>query len=133
MLGSTRQLRVYVYGKPASMRMGFDGLYATVLEGLGRSPLSGDFFLFISRDLKRAKALYWDGTGLCMFYKRLEQGSFAPLWRLSDDRRCLTVSELQLFFEGSRQVGRLELSPREYHPPFTPVPQPSSHQESLVE
>jgi transposase len=94
------------------MRKGFDGLCALVSQGLHHSPLSGDVFLFVSRDRVRAKAIHWDGTGLCVYAKRLERGRFAPLWRESgEDPITLTISELDLFLEGSALVGRVALAP----------------------
>jgi transposase len=61
---------------------------------------------------KRAKVLLWDGTGLCIYAKRLERGRFACLWREAEARVVrLTMSELQLFLEGSVLVGRVALSP----------------------
>ena len=113
MIGSSRQVRVFAYAAPADMRKGFEGLSALVREGLGRDPLSGDLFLFVNRTRKRAKVLLWDGTGLCVYAKRLEKpGRFACLWRdRSFDDLELTVTELQLFLEGSALVGRVELSP----------------------
>ncbi len=112
MIGSTRQLRVFAYAAPTDMRKGFDGLSALVRDQLGRDPLSGDLFLFVSRNRQRAKVLVWDGTGLCVYAKRLERGRFAPLWdREQGEVVSLTVSELQLFLEGSRWVGRMPLSP----------------------
>jgi transposase len=61
---------------------------------------------------KRAKVLLWDGTGLCIYAKRLERGRFACLWHDADARVVrLTISELQLFLEGSALVGRVVLSP----------------------
>jgi transposase len=61
----------------------------------------------------RAKVLLWDGTGLCIYAKRLEQGRFACLWReaTAGAPLRLTMSELQLFLEGSALVGRVPLSP----------------------
>lgn len=111
MIGSTRRLRVYAYGAPADLRKGFDGLCGLVLRELGRDPLSGDLFLFVNRRRTLAKVLQWDGTGLCIYSKRLEQGRFACLWRSAGHRVCLTVSELALFLEGSVLVGTMELSP----------------------
>lgn len=111
MIGSTRNLRVYAYAEPVDMRNGFDGLYGLVQRGLGRDPLSGDLFLFVGRNRKRAKVLLWDGTGLCVYAKRLERGCFANLWRSANEAVCLTTSELQLFLEGSTLVGRVQLSP----------------------
>jgi len=108
-----RRVTAYAYTAPVDMRKGFDGLTAVVEQKLGRDPLSGELFLFVSRDLVRAKVLYWDGTGLCVFAKRLEQGRFARLW--SEERATvrLTLSELQLFLEGSKLVGKILLSPPE--------------------
>jgi transposase len=114
-IGSTRQVAVWAYGAATDLRKGFDGLSALVSQGLGRDPLSGDCYLFVNATRKRAKVLLWDGTGLCIYAKRLERGRFASLWRDADARSVrLTMSELQLFLEGSTLVGRLALSP----PPF---------------
>jgi len=101
MIGSTRQVRVHAYGQPTDLRKGFDGLSALVTHELHQDPLSGDLFLFTNRTRKRAKVLLWDGTGLCIYAKRLAQGCFACLWR----------GELQLFLEGSMLVGRVQVSP----------------------
>lgn len=116
MIGSTRQLRVYAYTAPTDMRKGHDGLAALVTTHLGHDPLSGDLYLFVARNRKRAKVLLWDGTGLCLYAKRLEQGRFAALWergRQPDEGAAvrLTMSELTLFLEGSQLVGRKPLSP----------------------
>ena len=97
------------------MRKSFDTLSLLVTQGLGRDVLSGDLFLFVSRNRRRAKVLYWDGTGLCVFAKRLEKGRFAAPWERGDGEGLrLTVSELALLLEGSELVGKMALSP----PPF---------------
>ena len=115
MIGSTRQVTVWAYGAPADLRKGFDGLSELVSQRLAHDPLSGDCYLFVNATRKRAKVLLWDGTGLCIYAKRLEQGRFACLWREAEARVVrLTMSEPQLFLEGSTLVGRVTLSP----PPF---------------
>ena len=111
MIGSTRQVAVYGYTAPVDMRKGFDGLFALVKRELARDPLSGDLYLFVSRSRRRAKVLLWDGTGLCIYAKRLEQGRFASLWKSETQTLELTINELQLFLEGSTLVGRMRLSP----------------------
>ena len=115
MIGSTRSLRVFAYPAAADLRKGYDGLHGLVASELGRDVLSGDCFLFTNRTRTRAKVLMWDGTGLCIYMNRLEQRRFAKLW---DDRKGTALdprmSELALFLEGSRMVGRIELSPSEY-------------------
>ena len=107
-----RRVMVYAYSTPTDMRKGFDGLSALVRERLGRDPLSGDLFLFVSANRVRAKVLHFDGTGLCVYAKRLERGRFAAVWR--DDGVApitLTVSELDLFLDGSTLIGRVALTP----------------------
>lgn len=112
MIGSSLGRQVYAYGAPVDMRKGYDGLSAVVCEGLGRDPLSGDLYLFVSRNRIRAKVLLWDGTGLCVYAKRLEKGRFACLWRVREGEVLeLSNSELQLFLEGCELVGRMRLSP----------------------
>ena len=113
MIGSTRRVRVLAYAAPCDMRKGFEGLSALVRDKLRDDPLSGDLYLFTNRDRKRAKVLHWDGTGLCLYAKRLEKrGRFACLWREEGNAQVeLSVTELQLFLEGSDLVGRVVLSP----------------------
>ena len=115
MIGSTRKFSVFAYARPADLRKGFDGLYGLVTQQMQGDPLSGDLFLFVNKHRTRAKCLLWDGTGLCVYAKRLERGRFAKLWR--DDGvgpLQLTQTELALFLEGSALVGKVVLSP----PPF---------------
>jgi transposase len=103
---------VYAYGEPVDLRKGFGGLSALVTYRLDRDPLSGDVYLFLSRDRVRTKVLHWDGTGLCVYAKRLERGRFACLWPdATDTPLTLTVSELDLFLDGSTIVGRRTLTP----------------------
>lgn len=94
------------------MRKSFNTLSALVEQEMKRDVLSGDLFLFVSRNRKRAKVLYFDGTGLCLLAKRLDKGRFAPLWnRKKQGGVELTPTELALFLEGSETVGRLPMSP----------------------
>jgi transposase len=118
-IGSTRQVAVWASGAPADLRKGFDGLSALVSQRLAHDPLSGDCYLCVNATRKRAKVLLWDGTGLGIYAKRLERGRFACLWRDAGARTVrLTMSELQLFLEGSTLVGRVTLSPA----PFVVTP-----------
>ena len=91
------------------MRKGYDGLFALTRDAIGQDPLSGQLFLFVSRNRKRAKVLFWDGTGLCIYMKRLEQGRCVAVWER--ESMTLTVSELALFLEGSTALKSTSLSP----------------------
>jgi len=105
-------VRVYALAAAVDMRKGFEGLFGLATQQLGRDVLCGDLFLFLGRDRKRAKVLYFDGTGLCVLHKRLSKGRFAALWRTSPGPQLqLSLTELQLFLEGSDLVGRIPLSP----------------------
>jgi transposase len=66
---------------------------------------------YVARLRTGCKVLVWDGTGLCIFQKRLERGRFAELWREDGKPVRLTASELALFIEGCALVGSRTLSP----------------------
>lgn len=110
-LGTTRAVRVFAYPEPVDLRKGYDGLFGLVKTGLGRDPLSGDLFLFTNKRRHACKVLVWDGTGLCIFQKRLERGRFAQLSRTDGGVVEMTSTELALFIEGCDLVGRRSLSP----------------------
>ena len=117
MIWNGRSVRVFAHAAPTDLRKGYDGLSALVRESLARDPTSGDLFLFVSRNRIRAKVLLWDGTGLCVFAKRLEQGRFAALWERSRGSQIeLTPAELGLLLDGCALVGRERLSPPKVDP-----------------
>lgn len=113
MIGSTRAIRVFARTCPTDLRKGFNGLYGLVRNEFGRDPLEGDFFLFVNRRRKSAKVLLWDGTGLCVYAKRLSKGTFSRLWGQGGPL-VLTQSELTLFLEGADLTHRLPISPDEF-------------------
>jgi transposase len=111
-IGLTRAVRVFAYGAPVDLRKGFNGLAALVEQEMEHRILNGDVYLFLGRNTRRAKVLYFDGTGLCLLAKRLERGRFARPWERSDGAvLSMTLSELALFLEGSELLGRKSLAP----------------------
>lgn len=93
--------RVFLSTAPADMRKGFDSLAALVREYLGHDPLSGHLFLFVGRGRDRIKILYWDAGGFCVWYKRLEEGTFRLPARPSASASVeLRPSELAMLLEG---------------------------------
>ena len=70
--------RVHLAVGYTDMRKGIDGLSMLVQEALGQDPFSGHLFVFHGRAANLLKIICWDGTGFCLFTKRLEQGAF--LW-----------------------------------------------------
>jgi transposase len=73
----TRGLRVCLAVEPADLRRGFEGLATLVRESLHEDERSSQLFVFTNRRHDRIRILYWDGTGLWVMTKRLEQGTFA--------------------------------------------------------
>ena len=110
-LAPSRAVRVFAFPAPVDLRKGYDGLYGLVQAGLRQDPMGGDLFLFVNEARKLCKVLVWDGTGLCIFQKRLERGCFAKLWRDDGQVVRLTQSELALFIEGCTLLDRRSLSP----------------------
>ena len=69
-------VEVFVGLDPIDLRWGFDRLSGLVTERLGREARSGALFLFFGKRRDALKVLFFDGTGLCLFYKRLDRGTF---------------------------------------------------------
>lgn len=93
--------RVYVATAPADMRRSFDGLLGLVRDFLGGDPLSGHLFVFRNKSGDRLKVLWWDRDGLAIFYKRLEDGTFAFPVATSDVAQVeMTAADLQLVLQG---------------------------------
>nr|WP_233151200.1 IS66 family insertion sequence element accessory protein TnpB [Sphingomonas sp. BT553] len=66
--------KVYLAFKPVSKQKGFDGLTALASQVRGAAPYSGQLFPFRCKHCDHLKALYWDGSGMCLFAKRLRKG-----------------------------------------------------------
>lgn len=93
------QIRVFVYGKPVSMRLSYDGLYALAKHAMQQNPLSGNLFAFINRRANQIKVLYFDRSGWCVWAKRLEQGRLLSSWEAVSTRE-MDWTGLKLLLEG---------------------------------
>jgi len=82
MLNLAAATRVFVAIAPVDLRAGFDRLFALTQSVLAQDPLSGHWFVFANRQRNRLKILFWDGSGLWVCAKRLEQGRFS--WPRAD-------------------------------------------------
>ena len=92
-------LRIVLATLPVDFRRGHDALAATAAGELDLDIYSGVIVIFRSRRGDRLKLFTWDGTGLVMTYKRLEQGRFA--WpRIEDGVMRLTKGQFEALFEG---------------------------------
>lgn len=101
-------VEIYLGVEPIDLRWGFDRLCGVVADRIGRRPRSGAIFAFFGKRRHAMKVLYFDGTGLCLFYKRLDSGTFKfPLscdGHLVDGQKSSTVvlseRELEDLFRG---------------------------------
>lgn len=103
MLALSAQTRVYLAKAATDMRKSFRGLL-TLTEGvLQQQPASGHLFVFLNRRRDLMKILYWDGSGYCIWYKRLERGSFQLPVALADAEPTgleLSTAQLSLILQG---------------------------------
>lgn len=90
MLSLSASTQVFLALGATDMRKGFDGLSGLVMSQLQGDPLSGALFLFINRRRDRLKVLYWDGDGLAIWYRRLEEGTFR-LPKAGQDVSCVEI------------------------------------------
>lgn len=99
MMGIPPGVRVWLVAGVTDMRRGFDGLCALVQTALKEDPFSGQLFVFRGRRGDRVKVLWFDTHGLCLFYKRLEQGRF--VWpQATRGTILLTAAQLSMLLEG---------------------------------
>ncbi len=99
MIGPTGAVRVMVATKPVDFRKGAEGLAALVREEMKADPFSGVVYVFRAKRADRVKLIFWDGTGVCLFAKRLEDGEFR--WpRVQDGVMRLSAAELSALLEG---------------------------------
>ena len=103
MLGHTQAMQVWARAQPTDLRLGFKGLAALVQRDFHRQVHDGDLFLFVNRRRTSAKVLLWDGSGLCIYAKKLapRRGRFTRLWKDPPEGGPLqlTPAELNLFLE----------------------------------
>jgi transposase len=93
-------VRVFLATSPADLRRGFDGLAALTREVLAQDPLSGHLFVFRNRRGDRLKVLFFASGGYCLFYKRLERGTFRLPHGGGSARLEIDAGELGLLLEG---------------------------------
>jgi transposase len=92
-------IRILVATKPVDFRRGADSLAALVREQLQHDPFSGTIFIFRSKRADRLKILAWDGSGLVLLWKRLEDSAFR--WPpISDGVMRLNASQLAALVDG---------------------------------
>ena len=99
MIGPSGTVRVLVATKPVDFRKGADGLAALVRDTMGTDPFSGAVYVFRAKRTDRVKLVFWDGTGVVLVAKRLEDGEFR--WpNVPDGALHLSAAQLSALLEG---------------------------------
>ena len=91
--------RVFVFSEYVDLRAGFDKLSMYVRDKMHEKLVDGDLFLFMGKNRKKIKAICFDGTGLLLIAKRLDQGCFMRLEKFEEHE--ITVDELDALLRGS--------------------------------
>jgi transposase len=113
MIALSAGVRIVVARRPVDFRNGLDGLAALVQQALRENPFAGDLFVFRAKRADRVKIVTWDGTGLVMLWKALDEGAFK--WPpISDGVMKLSPAQLSALLEG--------LDWTRVHPPRTRRP-----------
>jgi len=114
MLSLPPAVRIFVATAPTNLHLSFDRLAALARDVIQQDPLSGHLFVFQNRVGDRVKILFWDRSGFCLWYKRLEQGVFhfprAPVAHLE-----VEAAELVLLLDGidlAQATRRRRFTPR---------------------
>lgn len=99
MIGPPEAVKVMVATRPVNFRKGAEGLAALVNAEMGADPFSGAICVFRAKRADRIKLVFWDGSGVCLVSKRLEDGEFH--WpRMQDGAMRLTAAQFSALFEG---------------------------------
>ena len=114
MFSFSSAVRVFVYREPCSMHCSFERLTALARNELKQEPSSGHLFLFLNRQRTAVKILYFDRTGYCNWYRRLESGTFSRSPGTEVDYRTLSgmpegfdvhkITKISSIIEGKRQT-----------------------------
>jgi len=89
--------RYLIYRNGCDMRKGYDGLCGLVINEFQMSPLSGDVFVFLSKQRNKIKILHWQGDGFVIYSKRLEKGTFELP---KNDSIEISAHQLQFILDG---------------------------------
>jgi transposase len=96
------RVAIYVCTDRLDLRRSFDGLAGVAREVLRQDPLSGALFMFFNKAADRVKILWWDRTGYCLLYKRLERGTFRVPQGLEPGAKSVAIeaTEMAKILEG---------------------------------
>jgi len=116
MIGLAPGVRIWLVSGICDMRKGMDSLSAHVQTALSEDPFGGQLFIFRGRRADRLKILWHQAQGLCLYYRRLDEGHF--VWpQPSSGTVLLGAAQLSLLLEGidwrrAHRSGPVETDPK---------------------
>lgn len=99
MIGLRGELKVLVASRPIDFRRGIHGLVAMVAQALDADPYCGNVFVFRSKRKDRLKLVVWDGSGMVLLTKWLEEGTFT-FPPVQDGAVVLSATQLSVLVSG---------------------------------
>lgn len=110
-------VEIFVALDPIDLRWSFDRLVGVVAERLGRDARGGAMFVFFGKRREALKVLFDDGSGLCLFYKRLDRGTFRVPEPRTDDPTTVEIDERVLddLLDGIEVQARVRISHSHTH------------------
>jgi len=88
-----RGVEIFVGLEPIDLRWSFDRLAGIVAARIGREARTGALFVFFGKRREALKVLFFDGTGMCQFYKRLDRGVFRLPEPLVEGATTVSIDE----------------------------------------
>ncbi len=104
---------IYLHRDPVDFRQSINGLAVVVEQAMLLSPFSDALFVFCNKSRDKIKVLYWDKTGFCLWYKRLEQAKFKWPHQHHDGVMPLSADQWQWLLQG------YDISKMRAHQPLT--------------
>ena len=106
---------IYLYRDSVDFRKSINGLMLIVEDDMKCSPFDGGLFVFCNKARDKLKALYWDQTGFCLWYKRLEKDKFK--WPRKSNTEIMTLTEQQWDWI----LSGLDIAKMKGHQPLLPM------------
>ncbi len=104
-------VRIFACTEPQDMRRSFDWLALIAEQRLGEDAKSGAIFLFVNKRANRLKALWWDGNGFCILYKRIHRAHFRlPRTTAGQCAARINAAELAEIIRGRNAVAKEKMN-----------------------
>jgi len=105
---------VYLHRDVVDFRKSINGLSVIVEQGMNLSPYDSALFVFCNKRRDKLKVLYWDKTGFCLWYKRLEQDKFQWPKKSLDEVIELSSEQMDWLLRGFDIAKLHSHSPKKY-------------------